>query len=129
MLWNRSKKLLPMALIASLLLRVVTSFRNVFELVRRGGRVAYPNGIEPEPHKRSSFKLIAYDAEAGRREFEKLDRATNEARLRVPIAKVYPLTQAAKAHARLQQGHLLGRIVLQIRRDQTKKEVTNEHPD
>lgn len=91
------------------------------ELVRRGGRVAYPNGIEPEPHKRSSFQLIAYDAEAGRREFDELDRATNEARLCVPIAEVYPLTQAAKAHARLRQGHLLGRIVLQIRQEQSKR--------
>jgi NADPH:quinone reductase len=91
------------------------------EKVRRGGRVAYPNGVEPEPRKRSSFQLIAYDAEAGLRQFEKLERATNEARLRIPIAEVYPLTQAAKAHARLQQGHLLGRIVLQIRRDQTRK--------
>ncbi len=121
MLWNSSKELLPGGIDCILALAGGDVLQKCLELVRRGGRVAYPNGIEPEPHKRSSFQLIAYDAESGRREFEKLDRATNEARLRVPIAKVYPLTQAAKAHARLQQGHLLGRIVLQIRRDQIKK--------
>jgi NADPH:quinone reductase-like Zn-dependent oxidoreductase len=39
-----------------------------------------------------------------------------EARLEVPIAAVYPLAVAARAHARLERGHVLGRIVLRIRR-------------
>ena len=86
------------------------------ELVRPRGRVAYPNGVEPEPRRRSRFQVVAYDAEAGPRQFAKLESAIKEARLRVPIAAVYPLAQAAKAHQRLQRGHILGRIVLQIRR-------------
>jgi NADPH:quinone reductase-like Zn-dependent oxidoreductase len=86
------------------------------ELVRRGGRVAFPNGVEPTPRRRSRFRLVAYDAEAGARQFEDLDLAVNQAKLRVPIAKVYPLAQAAKAHEHLQRGHILGRIMLQIRR-------------
>ena len=86
------------------------------DLVRPGGRVAYPNGVEPVPRRRSKIRLVSYDAEAGPREFQELERAVNEARLRVPIAAVYPLAQAAKAHQRLQQGHILGRIVLRIRR-------------
>jgi NADPH:quinone reductase-like Zn-dependent oxidoreductase len=63
---------------------------------------------------------MSFDAEAGPRRFKKLERAVNEARLRVPIAKTYPLAQAAKAHERLEQGHILGRIVLQIRREKSK---------
>jgi len=86
------------------------------DLVRPRGRVAYPNGVEPEPRRRSRFQVVAYDAEAGPRQFAKLESAIKEARLRVPIAAVYPLAQAAKAHQRLQRGHILGRIVLQIRR-------------
>ena len=39
-----------------------------------------------------------------------------EVRLRVPIARVFSLAQSANAHARLERGHVLGRIVLQIRR-------------
>jgi NADPH:quinone reductase-like Zn-dependent oxidoreductase len=54
--------------------------------------------------------------EAGSREFARLERAVAEVRLRVPIAAAYPLAQAAKAHARLERGHVLGRIVLRIRR-------------
>ena len=41
-----------------------------------------------------------------------LERAVEEARLRVPIGGVYPLEQAAAAHARVERGHVLGRIVL-----------------
>ena len=38
-------------------------------------------------------------------------------KLRVPIAAEYPISQAAKAHVRVQRGHVLGRIVLRLRRD------------
>lgn len=85
-------------------------------LVRPGGRVAYPNGVEPEPRPRPRVRLTAYDAAAGPRQFARLERATAEARLRVPIAAGYPLAQAAQAHARLERGHVLGRIALRIRR-------------
>jgi NADPH:quinone reductase len=83
--------------------------------LRRGGRLAYPNGIKPTPRKRKGLDVIAYDAVAGVREFEKLNRAVTEAKLKVPIAAVYPLVQAAKAHQRLAAGHVLGKVVLRIR--------------
>jgi hypothetical protein len=34
--------------------------------------------------------------------------------LQVPIAAAYPLAEAAKAHERLDAGHVLGKIVLRI---------------
>jgi NADPH:quinone reductase-like Zn-dependent oxidoreductase len=86
------------------------------ELVRRGGRVAYPNGVEPEPRWRRTFRVQAYDAKVGPQEFKRLNRAVSEAELRVPIEEVYPLAEAAKAHERMEQGHVLGRIALRISR-------------
>ena len=80
-----------------------------------GGRVVYPNGIEPEPRKRPKVRMIPYDAVGGRAPLERLNRAVAEARLKVVIEKVYKLEQAAEAHARIEQGHVVGRIVLQIR--------------
>jgi NADPH:quinone reductase len=85
------------------------------ELIRAGGRVAYPNGIEPEPKRRRGVRIIAYDAVAGPREFADLERAVEEAHLRVVMAGVYPLERAAEAHRRVEQGHLLGRLSLRIR--------------
>jgi NADPH:quinone reductase-like Zn-dependent oxidoreductase len=86
------------------------------DLVKRGGRVAFPNGVEPPPKRRRTLELHAYDAEASRREWERLARAATEAKLKVPIAASFPLAQAAKAHARIEKGHVVGRIALRIRR-------------
>ena len=83
--------------------------------VRHGGRVAFPNGVEPAPRKRRGLSLQSYDATPGVREFERLGRAIAAARLEVPIAASYPLAQAAKAHARLAKGHVLGKVVLRVR--------------
>jgi NADPH2:quinone reductase len=88
------------------------------ELVRDGGRVAYPNGVEPEPERRSGLKMISYDAEANPRAFAELERAVEEANLEVPIAAVHPLERAGEAHAQVERGHVLGRIVLRISEDQ-----------
>jgi NADPH2:quinone reductase len=87
----------------------------LLDAVRRGGRIAFPNGVEPAPRKRRGLSVKSYDATPGVREFERLGRAIEAARLRVPIAASYPLHQAARAHQRLAKGHVLGKIVLRIR--------------
>ncbi len=84
------------------------------EALRSGGRLAYPNGIEPKPRKRHGIAIIPYDGTAGVREFERLDRAVEAAKLEIPIAAEYALTDAAKAHERLAARHVLGKIVLRI---------------
>jgi len=81
---------------------------------RRGGRVAYPNGIAPAPRPRRGITFKAYDAEPGTRELEHLDRAWRETRLQIPIAKTYTLANAIRAHQRLAKGHILGKIVLRV---------------
>lgn len=85
------------------------------DAVRSGGRLTYPNGIEPEPKKRRGLHVTSYDAVAGVREFEALNLAVEQAKLEVPIAAVYTLAEARKAHERLAAGHVLGKIVLRIR--------------
>jgi NADPH2:quinone reductase len=91
------------------------ALERAIDAVRSGGRVAYPNGVEPKPKKRSRIRFIPYDAVAGVREFEHLGRAVEQAKLEVPIAAAYPLADAAKAHEHLAQGHVLGKIVLRVR--------------
>jgi NADPH:quinone reductase-like Zn-dependent oxidoreductase len=85
------------------------------DTLRKGGRLVYPNGIEPAPKRRPGIKTKSYDASAGRKEFEHLGRAIEAARLQVPIAAEFALAEAARAHDRLAQGHILGKIVLRLR--------------
>jgi NADPH:quinone reductase len=82
--------------------------------LRSGGRLAYPNGVEPEPALRPGIHVVPYDAVVGIRQFEHLSRAVEAAKLQVPIAAAFPLGEAAQAHRRLAQGHVLGKIVLRI---------------
>lgn len=122
---ERLRALVPDGLDAVLALAGGDALERCLDLVRQGGRIAYPNGVEPEPRERPGVRLIAYDAVAGPAEFEKLDRAVAEAHLQVPIAATYPLEEAAEAHARLERGHVLGRIALRIR-DRTGVEAIEE---
>jgi NADPH2:quinone reductase len=84
------------------------------DALRRGGRLAYPNGVEPEPKKRRGIETIPYDAAVGVREFERLNRAVDAAHLQVPITGEFDLADAAKAHQRL-AGHVIGKLVLRVR--------------
>lgn len=90
------------------------SLTRCLSTLRRGGRVAYPNGIAPVPRPRKGIAIVAYDAEPGVRELERLDRAWRQTRLQIPIAKTYTLANAIRAHQRLAEGHVLGKIVLRV---------------
>jgi NADPH2:quinone reductase len=88
----------------------------LLDFVSRGGRIVYPNGVEPEPEKRAGVRVESYDAAASAEDFARLARAVEGARLRVPIAGTYPLARAADGHRRVEEGHVLGRVVLAVRR-------------
>ncbi len=107
--------LAPHGIDAALVLASTGTLEGCLDLVKPDGRIAYPNGVWPEPGKRRKIRLLSYNAETSPREFERLEQAAIEARLKVPIAAEVPLEQAAKAHERLQKGHVLGRIVLRVR--------------
>ncbi len=87
------------------------------DFVRAGGRLVYPNGIDPVPSKRRTFRVQAFDMVATPRQFERLNRHVTSGRIRVPITARYSLGKAAQAHRRLARQHVLGRMVLQIHRD------------
>jgi NADPH2:quinone reductase len=82
------------------------------DALRRDGRVVYPNGIEPAPRKRKNIRIKSYNVEASPEKFAALNRAVVASKLKVPIAKSFPLERVADAHRLVERGHLLGRIVL-----------------
>jgi NADPH:quinone reductase len=86
------------------------------DALRAGGRIAFPYGVEPEPKARvSTGIMVRYNAIAGPQEFERLNQAITAVKLQVPIAAQFPLADAAKAQERLEAGHVLGKVVLQVR--------------
>jgi NADPH:quinone reductase-like Zn-dependent oxidoreductase len=82
------------------------------DALRKGGRVGYPNGVDPAPRKRKHIRIIAYDAEASPESFAALSRAVVASRLQVPIAKAFLLEHAADAHRMVERGRPLGKVVM-----------------
>ena len=89
--------------------------------LKPGGLVAYPHGVEPAPRKRRGIEVTGYDAIPGVKEFRRLGRAIEAARLKVPIAEAFPLEEASRAHERVAAGHVLGKIVLRIRQGRRRQ--------
>jgi NADPH:quinone reductase len=111
------RRLAPEGLDAVLALAGGDELERLLDFVRPGGRVVYPNGVEPAPRKRPGLRVESYDGEASPAQFAKLNRALTRIGARVPIAASYPLARAAEAHRRLEGDHVLGRIVLKVKRD------------
>lgn len=82
------------------------------DALRKGGRVAYPNGVEPVPRKRANIRIESYDAKSSPEAFNRLNRAIVGSGLNVPIAAKFPLEEAVSAHRLIAKGHVLGKIIL-----------------
>ena len=107
--------LAPAGVDAVLALAGGETLERCIDALRPGGQVAFPYGVEPEPKARTAVPIIRYNAIPGVKEFERLNRAIEAVKLQVPIAAQFPLPEAGKAQERVEAGHILGKIVLQIR--------------
>jgi NADPH:quinone reductase-like Zn-dependent oxidoreductase len=82
--------------------------------LRSGGRVAFPEGVHPEPKTRPGLSPMKYNALTGPEEYSRLNQAIVAAKLEVPIAAEFPLGDAAGAQRAMEAGHVLGKIILRI---------------
>ena len=74
--------------------------------------LAYPNGVEPKPHLKGHPDL-AFDGEMSREGFERLNAAIGSRTIPLRI-EVFALKDVVAAHRRIEQGHVVGKIVLRI---------------
>jgi NADPH:quinone reductase-like Zn-dependent oxidoreductase len=81
--------------------------------IRLDGRVAYPNGVMPQPKAPHRVSLDAYDGEGGREAIDRLNELIEAGPFEVHLHRVFPLEQAAAAHAALEEHHL-GKIALSV---------------
>ena len=95
---DQLRKFAPDGLDGVLALAGGDELERCLDFMRPKGRVVHPNGIEPVPKERPTFRVRAFDAIANPREFDKLNRHLGNGRIRVPIAASYPLGKAAQAH-------------------------------
>jgi diguanylate cyclase len=72
------------------------------DALRAGGKVAYPNGVEPVPKARPGLTMIPYDALFGDQKVQwaQLNQAIEAAKFEVPIAATFALARRASRHNR-----------------------------
>lgn len=101
----------PRGLDAALLTAGGDAAQRAIEAVREGGRVAYPNGVEPEPRAPRGVTVTAYDGDPDLEAIERLNRLIEAGPFEVHVARTFPLEQAAEAHRALEE-HYLGKLAL-----------------
>jgi NADPH2:quinone reductase len=81
--------------------------------VKQGGRVAYPNGVEPAPQVREGVEARAYDGDSGREVLDRLNRLIGSEPFHVELGRTYRLDEASAAHREI-EAHHLGKLALRV---------------
>jgi NADPH:quinone reductase len=109
-----ARQFAPEGLDAALVLVDGEGLRGALKLVKKRGRIAYPNGVEPEPRGPQGVRVIAYDGVPSRDTFERLNRLIGDRPFHVELGRVYRLEEAALAHSEIRKHHL-GKLAFRVR--------------
>jgi NADPH:quinone reductase len=87
------------------------------DTLRAGGKVAYPDGVEPPPRPRDGLSIIPYDALYGdqKQQWAQLNQIIEMQKFEVPVAASFALADAAAAHERVAAGRVPGKVILRVR--------------
>jgi NADPH:quinone reductase-like Zn-dependent oxidoreductase len=110
---DRLRRFAPEGLDAALVLTSGRGLEAALAQVRKGGRVAYPNGVEPEPEAPNGVTLRAYDGEPGPEAFDRLNELVSQGPFHVEV-RFYRVEDVAQAHRDLGKHHL-GKFALRMR--------------
>lgn len=101
----------PNGLDAALLTASGETAERALKAVRDGGRIAYPNGVMPEPKAQPGVRLSSYDAARSQVTTAKLQRLIDSGPFEVHVAHTFALEQVTEAHRALDE-HYLGKLAL-----------------
>jgi NADPH:quinone reductase-like Zn-dependent oxidoreductase len=88
-------------------------WKRELELVATGGRVAWPNGVEPTPHVPKGVKRISFDGEGSPGAFARLNELVARGPFHVELTKTYSLDETARALRDVQRHHV-GKLAIEI---------------
>jgi NADPH:quinone reductase len=113
-----ARQFAPDGLDAALITAGGSAVDQALAAMRAGGRVAYPNGVEPVPNPPSGIEAKAYDGMPDPQAIKKLNQLIESSgpagtgSFEVHVARSFPLDHAAEAHRALEE-HYLGKLALQ----------------
>jgi NADPH:quinone reductase-like Zn-dependent oxidoreductase len=110
---NAAKEFAPNGIDAALLTAGGDRAVQALSAIRKGGRIAYPHGVMPEPTAPDGVSIEAYDGEFNRALIDRLNALIDSGPFEVHVDKTFRLEEAGKAHEELTKHHL-GKIALRI---------------
>jgi len=108
-----AKEFAPDGLDLALVLVGGKGLSEALALVKKGGRIAHPNGVEAKLHGRRGVKVIGYDGTPSPEAFERLNRLIGTRPFHVELGRTYSLDEAALAHRQIEEHHL-GKMALRL---------------
>ena len=81
--------------------------------IRKGGRIAYPHGVSPEPAAHDDVTIEAYDGDFSRALVQRLNALIDSGPFEVHVDRTFGLDEVREAHKALTEHHL-GKIALRI---------------
>jgi NADPH:quinone reductase len=108
-----ARELAPDGLDAALLTAGGPAAEASLQALRSGGRVAYPEGVDPEPKAPVGVKLTSFNGDPDPEIVGRLSRLMGGEPFKVHVHRTFPLSQVADAHRALEEHHL-GKLVLRV---------------
>jgi NADPH:quinone reductase-like Zn-dependent oxidoreductase len=99
---------------AALVLASSPSLESALSLLKEGGRLAYPHGVEPPPQAPTGVTAHAYDGTPDPDAFKRLNALISRGPFHVELSRTYRLDEAARAHRELGEHHL-GKRAIEVR--------------
>lgn len=89
------------------------SLAETLKLVKKDGRIAHPNGVEPKPDGRPGVMVHAYDGASSPEAYERLNSLISKGPFQVVISRAYKPEEAAQAHRDVLKHHI-GKLGLKM---------------
>jgi len=84
------------------------------KLLKKGGTIAYPNGVEPEPNGFTGVNVRAFDGLADPGAFKRLNGLIARGPFCVDVSRFYRLEELPQAHRDVLKHHL-GKLAVKVR--------------
>jgi len=110
---NAAKEFAPNGIDAALVTAGGEETDEALSAIRKGGRIAYPHGVMPEPTAPDGVEVKAYDGENSPALIDRLNALIDSGPFEVHVDRTFRLEEASQAHKALTEHHL-GKIALRV---------------